>query len=143
MVCVDNWLFFQIILLGIIVDFFEGLKQKYWYDFFNYVGIYCDVWLCCCFQVYIEDVIIIIDIDGNDGIVIWLVFLYDVEFLMIWVIIFDIEGNVVVGGISVNVYVCILLVYFWQLGYGYFYEVEIFLVDGDQVIDIYQQVFGV
>ncbi|MES6830410.1 beta-glucuronidase [Cutibacterium acnes] len=140
---VDNRLSFQTIPPGIIVDSPEGPKQKYWHDFFNYAGIHRDVWLCRRPQAHIEDVTITTDIDGNDGIVTWSVLLHDAEPLTTRVTIFDTEGNVVAGGTSANAHARIPPVHLWQPGHGYLYEAEISLVDGDQVIDTYQQVFGV
>lgn len=74
-VAVDNRLTWATIPPGEIVKTSTGRdKQTYLHDFYNYAGLHREVWLYTTPRSFIQDVTVVTDIDGTDGLV-----RYDVE----------------------------------------------------------------
>lgn len=65
----DNVLSFGTIPPGAVVQERSGPRQSYWHDFFNYAGIHRPVWLCVRPERCIEDITVVTDFDGADGLV--------------------------------------------------------------------------
>lgn len=64
-ICVNNTLTFQSIPPGVT----EGGVQRYFHDFFNYAGLHRSVLLTATPRERIEDITVVTDIDGADGLV--------------------------------------------------------------------------
>lgn len=59
-VCVNNELNWQIISSGmVIIDENGKKKQFYFYDFFNYVGIYRSVMFYITSNIWVDDIIVV------------------------------------------------------------------------------------
>ncbi|NCB85972.1 MAG: beta-glucuronidase [Gammaproteobacteria bacterium] len=69
-VCVNNVLSWDTIPPGQVLTQPDGrLKQQYFHDFFNYAGLHRSVWLYATPKAHIQDVIVVTEYDGCDGVV--------------------------------------------------------------------------
>ena len=69
-VCVNNVLSWDTIPPGQVLTQPDGrLKQQYFHDFFNYAGLHRSVWLYATAKAHIQDVTVVTEYDGRDGVV--------------------------------------------------------------------------
>lgn len=141
-VAVDNQLTNVTIPPGSVTETHDGRRQQqYLHDFYNYAGLARSVWLHSTPTTRIEDITIITDVSGGDGIV-----RYDVESsgsADVRVRVLDTHGNAVAEAAVATGEISIPAVTLWQPGAAYLYDLEVELVDGDTVVDSYTQTFGV
>jgi beta-glucuronidase len=141
---VNNTLHWQSIPPGVIENTPAGKRQRYWHDFFNYGGIHRTVWLYSTDPTHISDLTITTDLDGDTGVVGYLVEAAaaagDVETK---VILRDAEGTEVATNTGRSGTLSVPGVHKWAPGDGYLYDLEIQLVRGDTVVDSYHQSVGV
>lgn len=120
----------------------DGRQQlEYLHDFYNYAGLARSVWLYAAPDVRVDDVTITTDISGDDGVVRYAVATTRPAPVRVSVI--DESGDVVASGSGETGVVTIPAVTLWQPGAGYLYSLRIEVLDGDQVVDTYDQSFGV
>ena len=68
-VVVNNELTFQTIPPGIVHDTPQGRRQQYFHDFFNFAGLHRSVWLYATPTTYVDDVVVVTDLQGTTGVV--------------------------------------------------------------------------
>lgn len=66
-VVVDNRLTWESIPPGDVEETPDGLRQRYYHDFFNYAGLHRSVWLCTTPTHHIDDVTVVPGLDGTTG----------------------------------------------------------------------------
>jgi len=117
------------------------IRNKPNFDFFNYAGIHRPVKIYTTPQTYVKDVTIVTDRQQTTGIV-----RYEVDIVgkaEVKVSVIDQEDAIVgelsgpQGSISIND------VKLWEPLNAYLYRLKVSLMDGEQVIDEYEQPFGV
>jgi beta-glucuronidase len=140
---VDNTLNWQSIPPGVIEDTPAGKRQRYWHDFFNYVGIHRNVWLYATNPAHLSDVTITTDLDGADGVINYRTEAENAGALETKVILRDVGGEEVATGTGASGTLTVPNVHKWAPGEGYLYDLELQLVDGDTVVDSYFQSVGV
>lgn len=147
-VCVNNQLTFQTIPPG-RTD--EDGQQLYFHDFFNYSGLARSVLLTSVPKVHLEDMTVVTDVEGADGVV-------NVDFRVwngqeevggegfkIQATLVDAQGNEVASEVTETGAVTLRVpdVNLWQPGKGYQYDMRVELYDGDTVGDEYVQKVGI
>ena len=138
---VDNRLDWTTIPPGQVEETPAGVRQRYFQDFFNFAGLHRPVHLYATAPTYVDDVTIRTDYDGRTGLVD-----YDVTVIgegEVSVSVLDAEGNEVASGTGASGRVEIPEVRLWQPGVGYRYDLRISLAQDGQVVDTYDQKFGV
>ena len=119
-------------------------KQTYLHDFYNYAGLARSVWLYSAPDARVDDITIVTDVDGSDGIV-----RYDVATTggaagaEVRVRISDASGTPVGEATGASGEVRITDVTLWQPGAGYLYELVAEIVRGEEVVDSYPLAVGV
>ncbi|MET3848794.1 MULTISPECIES: beta-glucuronidase [unclassified Paenibacillus] len=111
------------------------------FDFFNYAGIQRPVKIYTTPQLYIQDVDIVTETNGDSGIV-----KYEVKAscgVKIRVKIVDEEGEVAAAGDGASGTLSISRVNLWEPLHAYLYTLRIELLDDDKIMDVYDQPFGV
>lgn len=141
-VAVDNQLTNVTIPPGSVTETPDGRRQQqYLHDFYNYAGLARSVWLHSTPTTRIEDITVIADVSGGDGIV-----HYDVETSAsadVRVRVLDAHGAAVAEGVGAAGELSIPDVTLWQPGAAYLYDLEVELVAGGAVVDSYTEPFGV
>ena len=136
-VAVDNRLSWESIPPGYVDQDSDGRDvQHYFHDFYNYAGIHRSVSLYTRPAVAVQDVTIVTDIDGADGVV-----RYDVVAdgaSSVSVRILDAFGTEVVSGEGASGELRVTDADFWAPGHGALYTLEV-TADGD----VYPQRFGI
>ena len=141
-VAVDNQLTNITIPPGIISEAPDGRKQQaVLHDFYNYAGLARSVWLYSSPKVRVEDVTVVTEVDGADGIVTYRVATTAPADVRVRVL--DATGTEVATGAGESATLTIPGVTRWQPGAAYLYDLAVELVDGDRLIDSYTQAFGV
>lgn len=138
---VDNRLDWTTVPPGWLEQTPNGVRQKYFQDFFNYAGLHRPVYLYATSRAYVDDVTIRTDYRGSTGLV-------DYEVVTVGegevrVAVVDADGNRVGSAEGASGRVEIADVRLWQPGVGYRYDLEISLVRDGEVVDTYLQKFGV
>lgn len=138
---VDNRLDWTTVPPGWLEQTPNGVRQKYFQDFFNYAGLHRPVYLYATSPSYVDDVTIRTDYAGSTGLV-------DYEVVTvgegdIHVAVLDADGNRVASAEGAPGRVEVADVRLWQPGVGYRYDLEISLVRDGEVVDTYLQKFGV
>lgn len=116
-------------------------KQTYLHDFYNYAGLARSVWLHSVPAVRVDDITVVTDVDGADGVI-----RYDIVTTGeadVRVRVLDADGTVVGEQSGSHGVVRIADVTLWQPGAGYLYELVAEIVDGDAVVDSYPLAVGV
>lgn len=111
------------------------------FDFFNYAGIQRPVKIYTTPQLYIQDVDIVTETNGDYGLV-----KYEVKAscgLKTRVRIVDEKGEVAAAGDGASGTLSISRVNLWEPLHAYLYTLRIELLDDDKIIDVYDQPFGV
>lgn len=126
---------------SVTVDADGRRKQTYLHDFYNYAGLARSVWLYCAPSARVDDVTVVTDIEGDDGII-----RYDVvttESAEVRVAILDADGAEVAVGAGTSGEVRIPDATLWQPGAGYLYELIVELHQDGEVVDVYPVSVGV
>lgn len=112
------------------------------FDFFNYAGLHRPVKIYSTPHTYTKDITIIPDIEGSDGKV-----KYDVETEGIAgdakIQVLDEEDRVVTGGEGLSGEVTIKNANLWEPMDAYLYTLRVELYEGGELVDQYDQPFGV
>jgi beta-glucuronidase len=145
-VVVNNELSFQTIPPGVVHDTPHGRRQQYFHDFFNFSGLHRSVWLHATPHTRVDDVTVVTDVDGADGVV-----RYDVavagpaaQDLTVRVTLRDAAGAVVADAQGATGTLTVAGAHLWAPGDGYLHDAQVDLVDaGGAVVDTYHQSVGI
>jgi beta-glucuronidase len=140
---INNTLHWQSIPPGVIEDTPAGKRQRYWHDFFNYAGIHRNVWLYATDPTHISDITITTDLDGDAGVVGYIVEAKAADDVETKVIMREADGAEVATTTGSRGTLRVPDVHKWASGDGYLYDLEIQLVRGETVVDSYHQSVGV
>ena len=142
-VCVNNQLTFETIPPGVTVD---G-KQLYFHDFYNYSGIARPVKLVSVPKTHLDDVTVVTDYEGKTGKVnaTFVVVGEKADEAAVRATLVDAEGVEVASGEAKDgvVDLEIVDVNLWKPGEGYLYNMVVEVLEGDKVVDVYNQSVGV
>lgn len=111
------------------------------FDFFNYAGLQRPVKIYTTPQTYVQDVTVVTGLDGNDGIV-----NYEAEVqgsAAVRITVLDEEGQVAAAAEGADGTITIPGVRLWEPLNAYLYTMKIELLQDNQVVDVYEQPFGV
>ena len=111
------------------------------FDFFNYAGIHRPVKMYTTPAIYINDVTIVTELNGSAGTV-----HYKVDVAgqaQVKISILDEQRSLVAESVSAQGVVNIPDVKLWEPLAAYLYQMRIELVQNEQIIDVYEQPFGV
>lgn len=143
-VVVDNTLSWQSIPPGYVEQTPDGLRQRYFHDFFNYAGLHRSVWLYATPRTYVSDITVYTRLAGSTGIVDYQIQTAGHEGHDVRVILRDADGVEVAratgstGGLTVED------VHPWRPGDGYLYHLHAELRStGDEPTDAYALPVGV
>ncbi|GAA3914962.1 beta-glucuronidase [Microbacterium invictum] len=129
---------------NVTVDADGRKKQTYLHDFYNYAGLARSVWLYSAPAARIDDITIVTDVDGTDGLVRYDVATTDVDGASeVRVRIADAEGVAVGEATGADGTVRIADVALWQPGAAYLYELVAEIVRDGAVLDSYPLAIGV
>ncbi|KAJ5369739.1 uncharacterized protein N7496_005831 [Penicillium cataractarum] len=118
--------------------------QTYQHDFYNYAGLARSIWLYSVPRQHIQDITIVTDVQGNNGLI-----HYDVKVSnntggQIKITVLDEDGVAVSHATGANGTVKIKSVKLWQPGAAYLYQFQASIVDSkDKIIDTYSVATGV
>jgi beta-glucuronidase len=141
---VNNVLSWQSIPPGYVEETPDGLRQRYFHDFFNYAGLHRTVWLYTTPASYVEDVTVVTDLAGSTGTV-----RYEVETGgghagEVLVSLRDATGSEVARASGASGELTVEEVRPWRPGEGYLYELEVELRGPDgPAIDVYSLPVGI
>ena len=143
-VVVDNELTWESIPPGIVEVLADGTRrQRQYHDFFNYAGLHRSVWLSTTPRSHIDDVTVTTDIDRGAGIVRWAVTAVDAESMTVRVLLRDAEGAEVAAAEGADGSLRVDDPALWGPGHGYLYDLQVELVDGDALVDVYPLPVGI
>ncbi|MFT4307171.1 MAG: beta-glucuronidase [Microbacterium sp.] len=142
---VDNRLSFQTIPPGVIVDTPAGRRQRYWHDFFNYAGIHRSVWLTATSPLHVDDLTVVTDLDGEDGLVDLAVLLAGTgqEAVAVTATLRDAQQRVVGSAAGLSARIRVPQVHRWVPGEGYLYELSVEVTAAGRLVDAYLLNVGV
>ena len=140
---VNNELTFETVPPGIINDTPEGRRQVYFHDFYNFAGLHRQVWLYATPTTYVGDITVVTDIDGADGVVDYAVDVAGDGTAEVRVRLLDADGTEVATGGGASGQLRVPNAHLWAPGDGYLYTAVVELVDGDEVVDSYEQTVGI
>lgn len=116
--------------------------QEIHFDFFNYAGLHRPVKLIATPKTYIDDVTVLTDIEGDDGVV-----RYDVRIgggeASVRVRLLDAEGYEVAAADGSDDQLRVTDAEFWWPGRGYLYTLEVTAAVNGDVVDIYRLPVGI
>lgn len=129
----------------IVTGEFTGKKtQSYYHDFYNYAGLARSVWLYSVPRQHIQDITVVTDVEGTNGLIHYDVKVADNVSGQIKITVVDEEGVTVSSAVGAKGTVKIDSVRLWQPGAAYLYQFEASIMDSnDQVIDTYSVATGV
>ncbi len=119
----------------------KKLKNQPNFDFFNFAGLQRPVKIYSTPQIFVQDVTIVTDYSGENGIVRYSVDISAEADILVTVL--DEEGNAVSSGTGRSGTLDIPCVRLWQPLNSYLYTLKIELLQSGQMIDVYKQPFGV
>ena len=141
---VNNELSFQSIPPGIVEDTPQGLRQRYFHDFFNYAGLHRAVWLYATPTTFISDVTVVTDRDGSTGLVRYAVRSAGEAPHTVRATLRDAAGRTVATGDGVDGELSVGDAHLWAPGDGYLYQLDVELVDTEgATLDSYLQSVGI
>jgi beta-glucuronidase len=119
-----------------------GIANHPNFDFFNYAGLHRPVKIYTTPTRYVKDITVITDFEESTGYVD-----YEIEYigsdLEVKVKVMDEAGEVVASGDGAKGTIQIPHVTLWEPMNAYLYTLAVELVDNGQIIDLYEQPFGV
>src|SRR3954452_12937790 len=137
-VVVDNTLSWQSIPPGFVEETPDGLRQRYFHDFFNYAGLPRSVWLYTTPASYIRDVTVVTGLQGTTGTVGYTVDAQTGDDLQVRVALLDAGGSEVARATGGAGELTVEGVHPWRPGEGYLYDLEVQLWgEGTSPIDAY------
>lgn len=119
----------------------KELKNYVNFDFFNYAGIHRPVKIYTTPKIYVEDITIITDFEGQKGYVD-----YDIQYVgdaSIKVSIIDEQNNIVAKSEGARGKIEIHNVCLWEPMNAYLYNLKVDLIKDDEIVDTYFEQFGV
>jgi beta-glucuronidase len=142
-VAVNNVLSWQSIPPGYVEETPDGLRQRYFHDFFNYAGIHRTVWLYRTPPVYVRDVTMLTDLDGSGGSVRYEVETGGERIDEVRVTLRDAEGEEIAEATGVAGELSVENVHPWRPGEGYLYELTVELGPAHAPVDVYSLPVGI
>lgn len=140
-VCVNNTLSFQSIPPGVVEPDLAGIpRQRWFHDFYNYAGLHRSVWLTATPKQRIEDVTVVTEIDGGDGLV---RVTTEAGADNVRLVLADAAGDEVARADGADAELRVPDATFWAPGRGYLYDLHVQAPDGDAVIDEYHIPVGI
>lgn len=118
--------------------------QTYQHDFYNYAGLARSIWLYSVPHQHIQDITVVTDVQGNNGLI-----HYDVQVSndtsgQIKITVLDEDGVAISDALGANGTVKINSVKLWQPGAAYLYQFQASIVDSNgNLIDTYSVATGV
>jgi len=143
-VVVNNVLSWQSIPPGYVEHTPDGLRQRYFHDFFNYAGLHRSVWLYTTPMAHVEDVTVVTGLDGRTGKVGYEVLAADADGLEVRIVLADMDGTVVARAVGASGELTVQDVRPWRPGDGHLYELTVELwTDDSGPIDSYPLPIGI
>lgn len=144
-VVVNNELSWESIPPGVVTTDGRGRRtQHYFQDFFNYAGLHRSVHLCSTAPLHLDDVVVVTDRDGADGIIRYTCsFSGDLDDGEVLVEVADAEGTPVASGRGAEGVLAVPGATLWQPGAGYLYDLRIDLLRDGDLVDRYHQPVGI
>jgi beta-glucuronidase len=143
-VVVDNRLTWQSLPPGYIEDTPDGLRQRYFHDFFNYAGLHRSVWLYSTPATHVKDIVVVTDLEGSAGRVTYRVETGGPEPDEVRVVLRDAAGGEVASAGAATGELAVADAHPWQPGDGYLYELTASLHGADgALIDEYALPVGI
>ena len=115
--------------------------QTYLHDFYNYAGLARSVWLYSTPRVRVDDIVIATDVHDRAGLVRYRV--AHTGDAAVRVAVLDAAGVEVAAAAGAEGEARIDDVTLWQPGAAYLYRLRVVLLDGESVLDAYEEPFGV
>jgi beta-glucuronidase len=140
---VNNVLTWQSIPPGYLEETPDGIRQRYFHDFFNYAGIHRTVWLYTTPTAYVRDLTAVTGLDGSTGTVRYEVETGGEENDDVRVTLRDAGGAEVAGAVGATGELAVENVHPWRPGEGYLYELTVELGPVDAPVDIYSLPVGI
>ncbi|HZG86056.1 beta-glucuronidase [Paenibacillus sp.] len=117
------------------------VKNSPYFDFFNYAGLHRPVKIYTTPKSYLKDVTIVTDLRGSEGIV-----RYETDIegdVQVKVAVIDEDGNRVAESLGAAGTLTIDQAKLWEPLNAYLYQLRLELLDDGNVVDVYEQPFGV
>ncbi|WP_062464240.1 beta-glucuronidase [Demequina soli] len=125
----------------ISVDMKGRRKQTYLHDFYNYAGLARSVWLYSVPTVRATAVEVVTGIDGTTGVVDYAIQVEGAGDVRVRVL--DQQGVEVAAGVGASGRVEVTDARLWNPGAAYLYTLQVEVLVGDEVVDVYPQTFGI
>lgn len=140
---VDNELSRATLPPGFVTIAEDGRReQRYLHDFYNYGGLPRSVWLAAVPSEHVEDITVIPDVDGTDGILRYETVTSDAA-AAVTVLVRDADGHQVAEGRGSSGEIRVPDANLWQPGAGYLYDVVVEAVSTSGVRDVYTLRVGI
>jgi beta-glucuronidase len=118
--------------------------QTYQHDFYNYAGLARSVWLYSVPRQHIQDITVITDVQGNNGLIHYNIKVSNNTSGQIKIAVVDEDGVAVSNATGANGTVKINSVKLWQPGAAYLYQFQASIVDSNgKLVDTYSVATGV
>ncbi|CAG8042415.1 unnamed protein product [Penicillium salamii] len=118
--------------------------QTYHHDFYNYAGLARSVWLYSVPRQHIEDITVVTDVDGADGLINYQIKVANGTNEQIKIEVIDEDGNLAANSSGVKGTVRIPSVKLWQPGAAYLYQFQASVVNSKgETVDTYSLATGV
>ena len=141
-ICVNNELSWETIPPGVIATLPDGRrKQQVFHDFFNYSGLHRTVWLYTTPKSYIQDVTVVTEYDGKNGLVKFQIESNHIGKFNLRLI--NENGNVVATGSGISGELEVEDATPWQPGNAYLYDLEIEYKNESLSTDVYTIPVGI
>jgi beta-glucuronidase len=118
--------------------------QTYQHDFYNYAGLARSVWLYSVPRQHIQDITVITDVQGNNGLIHYNIKVSNNTSGQIKIAVVDEDGVAVSNATGANGTLKINSVKLWQPGAAYLYQFQASIVDSNgKLVDTYSVATGV
>jgi beta-glucuronidase len=118
--------------------------QTYQHDFYNYAGLARSVWLYSVPRQHIQDITVITDVQGNNGLIHYNIKVSNNTSGQIKIAVLDEDGVAVSNATGANGTLKINSVKLWQPGAAYLYQFQASIVDSNgKLVDTYSVATGV
>ena len=140
---VNNELTFDTLPPGIIEETPQGRRQKYFHDFYNFAGLHRQVWLYATPATFVDDITVTTGIDGEDGLVDYTVAVAGDGSPDVRVRLNDATGAQVAEQTGASGRLTVPQAHLWAPGDGDLYTAVVELLDGESIVDSYEQTVGI